>query len=95
MKLFTRFESDRFAWRDAHLGTRPRVTPNPGLARLYGKHTEPAKLDSFAQDERLLHAVEDRVDGRFCLRPRKSGPLNNSLNKILLDQDGDAFPLSL
>jgi len=93
MKLFSRLEPYRLARSDAHLRTRPRVTPDSRLSRLHRKHPETTQLDPLTRDERLLHAVEDCVDSRLRLRPRKSGPLNNSLNEILLDQDGGAFPL--
>jgi hypothetical protein len=95
MKLFPWLEPHRFSWRDAHLGTRPRVASDARLPWFHREDPEPAKLDPLPCDQRLLHAVENCIDGRFRLRSRKSGSLYNSLNEILLDQDGDAFPLSL
>src|SRR6185437_12881589 len=88
MQLFAGFEADSFAGRDAHLGAGTRIAPDAGFAGLDCEYAEAAKFDAIARDERLLHAVEDRVDGVLRLGPGKSGPIHDALDKVLFDHLG-------
>ncbi len=91
MQLFAWLESNCFAWSDAHLGARPGVASDPGLARLDGEDTEPPQLDPLAGDQGPFHAFEDGIDGQLCFRPWKPGTLDDSLYEVLLDHEGVPF----
>jgi hypothetical protein len=90
VQFFPGLESHRFAGCNADLGAGPGIAPNSGFARLNRENAKTAKLNSVASDQCFLHAVEDCVHCVFRLGPRKSGPLNDPLNKVLFDQDGAA-----
>ncbi len=95
VKFFAGLEANRLAGSDADLGAGPGIAADAGLAGLDGEDAESPKFNAFAGDKGLLHALEDGIDGRLCLGPRESGTFNDSLNEILLDQGGSAFPVGL
>ena len=92
VKVFPRLEANRFSGCDADLCAGSRISSDARLTGFDGKDTEAAKLNAFAGNESLFHALEDGVDGRLGLGPRKPGTLNNPLDKILLNHAWSAFP---
>ncbi len=92
LQFFAGLEAHGLTGRDAYLCPSPGIAADTGLPGFYGEYAKPAKLDPLAGNQRLLHAIEDSVDGGLRLGPWQSGSLYNSLDKILLDQDGSAFP---
>jgi hypothetical protein len=93
VQLFARLEANRLARSNADFRAGPGITPDAGLPRLNCEYAKPAQFDPVAGNQRLLHAVEDRVHRVFRLGPRKSGPLHDPLDKVLFNQVGP--PLSL
>jgi hypothetical protein len=88
MKFFARLEADCFAWSNGDFSSGSWVATDAGLAGFDSEDAESAEFDAVSGDEGLLHAVEDGVNGRFCLGTRQSGALNNPLYKILLNHLG-------
>ena len=65
VKFLARLEANSLAWSDGDFRTGPRVAADSRLARAHIEDAKTAQLDSVARSERLLQALEDRVDGRF------------------------------
>jgi len=92
VQFFAGFEAHSLAGGNADLGSGTRVAANAGLARLDGEDAKATELNAVACDEGLLHAFEDGVNGSLRLGSRKPGPLDDSLDEILFDQEG-TFPI--
>jgi len=88
MKFFARLETDSLAGGDGDFSACSGVAADARLARFDGEYAEPAKFDTVASDQGLLHAFEDGVYSGFCLGSRQSGALHNPLYKILLNHLG-------
>ena len=88
VQLFTGLEPDGLAGSDADLGASPRIAADAGLAWLDGEDAKAAKLDPVARDEGLLHGFEDGINSGLRFGSGKTGPLDDSLDEILLDQEG-------
>ena len=88
MELLTRLEANSLAGSDADLGASPRIAADAGLAWLDGEDAKAAKLDPVARDEGLLHGFEDGINSGLRFGSGKTGPLDDSLDEILLDQEG-------
>jgi hypothetical protein len=88
MKFFAWLETYCLAWCDGDFGAGAWITADAGFAGLDGKDTEASEFDAVACDERLLHAVKDRVNGGFCLGSGKAGAFHNPLYKVLLNHLG-------
>jgi hypothetical protein len=88
VELFAGLEAYGFAWGNCDFRSGAGVAPDAGFAGFDGEDTEAAKLNAIACDEGLLHAVEDCVNGRFCLCSWQTGAFNNPLYKILLNHFG-------
>jgi hypothetical protein len=85
LQVFAWLEAYGLSGRDVHLRARAWVPADAGLAWLYGKHTESAQLDPIISLQRILHAVEDRIDRLLCFRLADSRPLNDLIHKIEFD----------
>ena len=92
VQLFTGLEPDGLAGSDADLGASPRIAADAGLAWLDGEDAKAAKLDPVARDEGLLHGFEDGINSGLRFGSGKTGPLDDSLDEILFDQEG-TFPI--
>lgn len=88
MKLFARFEPDRFSGCDGDLGSGPWVATNAGFSWFDGKDAKAAKFNTIACNQRLLHALEDSVYSSLCFSTWQAGTLNNPLYEILLYHSG-------
>lgn len=86
VQVFARFEADGLAGRDGDLRSGAWVAAHTSFPGFDGEHPETAKFDAIAFDERLLHGVEDSVDGSFRLGADKSGAFDDALNEVLFDQ---------
>jgi hypothetical protein len=84
MKLFSGFEPYSFARSNGDFGARPRIASDSGFSRFNSENAEAAKLDAIAGDERLFHALEDRINRSLCFCSWQAGTFNNPLYKILL-----------
>jgi hypothetical protein len=89
VEVFSGFEADGFTWSDGDFGTGARVASDACFAGLNGEDTESSQLDSVSLGERLLHGLEDRVDGCFGLGPDEPGSFDDALDEILFDQRGN------
>ena len=92
VQFFARLEPDGLARRDAYFRAGSGIPPNPCFAWLHREYAKPPQFNAVTCDQRLLHAVEDGVDRVLRLRPRKSGPFHDPLDKVLFNQIGP--PLS-
>jgi hypothetical protein len=88
VQLFAGLEANGLAGGDGDFGSGAGVAPYASFARFDGEYAESAKLDAITCNESLLHAVEDCVNGIFCLCPWQTGAFNNPLYKILLNHLG-------
>src|SRR5579883_1610195 len=86
LQFLAGFEPNRFAWRDRHLSAGSRISADSGLARLHGKHPEPAKLDSVPLLERALHLVEDSLDSHLGLRLGDARLVYDFVDDVEFDQ---------
>ena len=80
------FETDGFAWGNAHFSAGAGIAPDAGLTGTDAEDAESAQLNAVAGGQRLLEAFEYRVDRRFRLGARQSGALDDVMHDILLDQ---------
>jgi hypothetical protein len=94
VQLFAGLETDCFSGSDADLCAGPGVAADARLSGFDGEDTKAPEFNPVAGDERLLHAVEDGIDGCFRLGSGKPGPFNDALDEILLDQERVPFLLS-
>ena len=88
MQLFTGLEADGLAGGDGDFCSGAGITSDAGFSRLDGEDAEAAKLDAITGNERLLHAVEDGVNGCLCFGSGQSGTFYNPLYQILLNHLG-------
>ena len=88
MKFLAWLEAYGFAWGNGDFSAGPGIAADACFAGLDGKDAKSTEFDAVACDQSLLHAVEDGVHRRLCLRSRQTGALNNPLYKILLNHLG-------
>ncbi len=86
VQIFAGLEADRFAGRDGDFGSGARVPAHAGLARFDGEDPETAEFDAIPFGERLLHGLENGIDGRLGLGTDEPGPFHHALDEILFDQ---------
>jgi hypothetical protein len=80
LEVLAGLEANRLAGGDGDLGTRARISSDAGFARLDGKDTEAAELDTVAAAQSVLHRFKNGVHGGFCLGAWKAGAFNYPLD---------------
>jgi hypothetical protein len=86
LEVLAGFEAHCLPGRDADLGSGARVAANACLAGLHREDAEAAQFDAVACSEALLHRFEDRIDGSLCLGADEAGAIDDTLDKILFNQ---------
>src|SRR5262245_21490556 len=85
LQVLAGFETHDFSGGDVDFRTGPRVSSDACLPRLHREHTEAPQLNPIIGFERILHAIEDRIDRLFCFRLAHSRSLNDLVYKIEFD----------
>jgi hypothetical protein len=62
LKFLAGFETYSFAGRDIYLLPRPRITPDPGLARLHVEYAKAPQFDPSSAAQRVFHGLEDGLN---------------------------------
>ena len=88
MQLFAGLEADCLPRGNGDLCAGSWIAAYTGLAGLNGEDAKAAQLNAVALAERFFHGLEDGIDGGFRLDAGKPGAFDNSLDEVLLDQDG-------
>jgi len=86
MKFLAGFEADRLAGGDGDLGSGARVAADSGLSRTHIEDAEAAQFDPFSVGQRLFEALEDGVHCSFGLYAGQTGPFDNVVDDVLLNQ---------
>ena len=86
MKLFAGLEADGFSGGDGDFSTSPRVAADSGLSRTHIEDAEAAQFDPFSVGQRLFEALEDGVHCSFGLYAGQTGPFDNVVDDVLLNQ---------
>jgi len=89
VELFTRLESDRFAWGDVDFGTGAGISADPSFAGTDTENAESAQFDALACSQSLLEALEDRIHRRLCFGARQPGALDDVMDDVLFNQRGN------
>src|ERR1051326_1781853 len=82
LQVFAWFKAYCFSGRDVYFRTGSRVSTDPCLPRLYGKHSEATQLDPIVGLEGIFHTIEDRIYSLFRFRLAYSRPLHDLIHKI-------------
>jgi hypothetical protein len=93
LQVFAWLEAYSLSWRNVYFRTCSRISADAGLPRFHGKHPEAAQLDPIVGLERVLHAIEDRIDRLFRFRLAHSRPLHDLIHKIEFDHWNLRFSL--
>jgi hypothetical protein len=88
LEFFAGLEPYRFARRDVDLLPGARVAPDASLSRLYIEDAEAAKFNALTSAQRVLHRLEDRLDGLFGFASRDISLLDDGINYVELDHKG-------
>lgn len=88
VQLFAGLEANGFARSNGDFGTCAWVASDTRFAGLDREDAEPAKFNTVASDQGLLHAFEDGVDCGLCFGSWQTGAFNNPLYKILFNHLG-------
>lgn len=86
MQFFARLEANGFSGGNTDLGSGPRIAANAGFAWSDAEYTKPPQLNPVPGCECLFKPFEHRVHCRLRLRARQTGPLNDMMHDILLNQ---------
>jgi hypothetical protein len=79
-------EAHGLARGDGNFGARARIAPNTGLAWPHVEDAKAPQLDPLTLAECALHTLKDRFDGHLGLGFGDSGPVDNFVDDIELDQ---------
>jgi len=86
MKFLAGFETDGFAGGDGDLRSGAGVAADSGLSRTHIEDAEAAQFDPFSVGQRLFEALEDGVHCSFGLYAGQTGPFDNVVDDVLLNQ---------
>ena len=82
-------EADRFAGRDADLGSCAGIAADSGFAGADAEDAKPAQFDALTGCQSLLEALEDRIHCGFGLGARQTRALDDVMDDVLLNQWGN------
>jgi hypothetical protein len=89
MQFLPGFEADRFAWSNAHFGSRAGIATDSGFAGANAEYAESAQFDAFAGGQSLLQALEYRIHRGLRLGARKTRALDYMMDDVLFNQRGN------
>jgi hypothetical protein len=85
LEFLAGLEADGLTGGDGDLLAGARVAPDAALARLDDEDAEAAQLDALAPRQRLLHRVEEGIDGLLGLHLRDAGAFGHTVHDVEFD----------
>src|SRR6185312_8628111 len=86
LQLFARLKANRLARRDCYFSSCPWIAPDTGFSRTHVENAEPPQFNAIPFAQGLLHGLEHRLDSHFGFCFCDTGPVNNFVDDVQLNQ---------
>src|SRR5262245_43643475 len=85
LQLFSRLETNSFAWWNGNFSAGARIATDASLARAHVEYTKAPQFNAIAVGKRTLHAFENGFDGHFSFSFGDAGAIDNFVDDVELD----------